>query len=81
MLMPAGGVQAELSAAQADGEKVIGLQQQLVQSQDQAAQLRTRLAAAEQEAAAEAADLRRELSQVSASRLHMLGGNSQQQDS
>ena len=57
-------LQAELAAAQADGEKVVGLQQQLMQFQEQTAQLRTKLAAAEQEALAESADLRRQLQQV-----------------
>lgn len=57
-------LQAELAAAQADGEKVIGLQQQLLQAQEQAAALRTQLAAAEQDGAAEVAELQREIRQV-----------------
>jgi hypothetical protein len=61
-------LQAELAAAQADGEKVIGLQQQLLQAQEQAATLRTQLAAAEQDGAAEVAELQMEIRQVG--RLH-----------
>jgi regulator of replication initiation timing len=73
-------LQSELAAAQADGEKVISLQQQLEQAHQQAAQLRSQLATSENETATELAELRRQVQQAqaeaSAARDSMAGSGS-----